>query len=425
MRILMLSQFYPPIIGGEERHVRNLSALLAARGHEVAVATIWHTGLPEFEDDQGVRVYRIHGTLQRMASLFSDTGHMHAPPFPDPELVWTLRSVIARERPEIVHAHNWLVHSFLPLKGWSGAKLVLSVHDHSLLCPNKKLIYHDQPCSGPGLSKCPSCTAAHYGRLKGTGVMLANRVMTLTERAAVDMFVPVSRAVAQDNRLLDDQLPVKVIPNFVPDDVGELRGDPHPNLAQLPPGDFMLFVGAFGHYKGLDVLVRAYAELRDAPPLVIIGYQTTEYPMRTVELPANVMVLQDWPHEAVMQAWQRCMLGLAPSVWSDPCPTVAMEAMAVSRPLIASRMGGLTDLVADGETGLLVPPDDHVALWQAMERLIADPALRARMGEAARRKVVEFQASTVVQRIEQVYRQLLGRDTTGADLNSAAMESRE
>jgi glycosyltransferase involved in cell wall biosynthesis len=407
VRILMLSQFYPPIIGGEERHVRNLGTLLATRGHQVAVATIWHKGLPEFEEDQGVRVYRIHGTVQRMAGLFSDAGHMHAPPFPDPELTWMIKSVIRRERPEIVHAHNWLVHSFLPLKGWSGAKLVLSLHDHSLLCPNKKLIYHDQPCSGPGLSKCLGCVATHYGRLKGTGVMFANRAMTLTERAAVDMFVPVSHAVAQDNRLLGGKLPVEVIPNFVPDDVGALHDEPHPNLAQLPAGDFMLFVGAFGRYKGLDVLVRAYAELHAAPPLVIIGYQTTEYPVQTVELPANVIVLQDWPHEAVMQAWQRCILGLVPSVWSDPCPTVAMEAMAVGRPLIASRMGGLTDLVVDGETGLLVPPDDHVALRQAMERLLTDPALRARMGEASQRKVVEFQASAVVQRIEQVYRRLL------------------
>ena len=407
MRILMLSQFYPPIIGGEERHVRNLGTLLAARGHKVAVATIWHKGLPEFEDDQGVRVYRIHGTAQRMAGLFSDAGHMHAPPFPDPELTWTIKSIIRRERPEIVHAHNWLVHSFLPLKGWSGAKLVLSLHDHSLLCPNKKLIYHDRPCSGPGLAKCLGCVATHYGRLKGAGVMFANRAMTIAERATVDMFVPVSRAVAQDNRLLGGKLPVEVIPNFVPDDVGALQDEPHPNLAQLPAGDFMLFVGAFGRYKGLDVLVRAYAELHAAPPLVIIGYQTTEYPVQTVELPANVIVLQDWPHEAVMQAWQRSILGLVPSVWSDPCPTVAMEAMAVGRPLIASRVGGLTDLVVDGETGLLVPPDDHVALRQAMERLLADPALRGRMGEASQRKVVDFQASAVVQRIEQVYYRLL------------------
>ena len=81
--------------------------------------------------------------------------------------------------------------------------------------------------------------------------------------------------------------------------------------------------------------------------------------------------------------------------------------MATGRPLIASRMGGLTDLVIDGETGLLVPPGDHSALGQAMAALLADPELRERMGQAGLRKVAEFQASSVVQRLEQVYREVV------------------
>jgi glycosyltransferase involved in cell wall biosynthesis len=406
VRILMLTQFYPPYIGGEERHVRNLSAQLAARGHAVAVATLGNHDLPAFEQDQGVRVYRMRGTMQRASWLFSDTSRRHAPPFPDPELGLELRRIIARERPQIVHAHNWLIHSFLPLKPWSGAKLVLALHDHSMLCPKKKLIYGDAHCDGPRLGKCLRCVGAHYGA-KGLPVLLANQLMSAIERGAVDMFVPVSQAVAVDNQLLDRGLPVRVIPNFVPDDVGRLPDEPHPLLAQLPAGPFMLFVGAFGRYKGLDVLLRAYAELTDAPPLVIIGYQTPEYPIRTTKFPPNVLVLRDWPHEAVMQAWQRCLFGLVPSTWSEPCPTVAMEAMATGRPLIGTRMGGLTDLVIDGETGLLVPPDDHSALRQAMVTLLADPELRARMGRAGKHKVAAFQASSVVQRLEQVYRELV------------------
>jgi glycosyltransferase involved in cell wall biosynthesis len=407
VRILMLTQFYPPYIGGEERHVRNLGARLAARGHEVAVATLGNHDLPAFELDQGVRVYRMRGTMQRATWLFSDTTRRHAPPFPDPELGLELWRIIARERPQIVHAHNWLIHSFLPLKPWSGAKLVLTLHDHSMLCPKKKLIYGDAHCEGPSLGKCLRCVGQHYGMTKGLPVLLSNRLMSAIERGAVDMFVPVSQAVAVDNQLLDRGLPVRVIPNFVPDDVGVLPDEPHPYLAQLPREPFMLFVGAFGRYKGLDVLLRAYAELTNAPPLVIIGYQTPEYPIRTTAFPPNTLVLRDWPHEAVMQAWQRCMFGLVPSTWFEPCPTMAMEAMATGRPLIGTRMGGLTDLVIDGETGLLVPPDDHGALWQAMATLLADPELRARMGQAGQRKVAEFQASSVVQRLEQAYRELV------------------
>lgn len=413
MRILMLSQFYPPIIGGEERHVRNLSAQLVQRGHQVTVATIWHPGMPEFEIDAGVRIYRMRGTMGRVEALFSDGGHKHAPPFPDPELTLALRRIVAAERPQIVHAHNWLIHSFLPLKAWSGAKLVLSVHDHSMLCPKKKLIINDQPCDGPGLAKCLSCVRSHYGAAKGAVVTLANRAMTVAERNTVDMFVPVSRAVGEDNRLFDGKLPVEVIPNFVPDDVGVLPETPHPYLDQLPEGDFMLFVGAFGRYKGLDVLMRAYAGLRNAPPLVVIGYQTTEYPVRTTDVPTGIHILQDWPHAAVMQAWNRSLFGLVPSTWSDPCPTVAMEAMAVGKPLIASRMGGLTDLVDDGVTGFLVPPDDVDALRGAMERMLADETMRQQMGIAGKQKVTAFQATAVVRRIEQLYDKLTSQIALG------------
>ncbi len=407
MRILMLTQFYPPFIGGEERHVRNLSLRLAARGHQVAVATLGGDDLPEFEVDQGVRVYRMRGTMQRMRWLFSDDSRRHAPPFPDPELTLALRGIVARERPQIVHAHNWLVFSYLPLRPLVAAPLVLTVHDQSVVCPKKKLIRGDAICAGPALRACVGCAGAHYGMAKGLPVIAAHRTMALLERGAVDMFVPVSRAVAEDNRLLGGPLPVQVIPNFVPDDIGAPAAEPHPLLAQLPDEEFLLFVGAFGRYKGLDVLLRAYARLRGAPPLVIIGYHTPEYPIRTTDFPPGVTVLRDWPHEAVMQAWRRCMLGIVPSTWSEPCPTVAMEAMAVGKPLIATSLGGLTDLVDDGETGLLVPPEDEGALGRAIERLASDPQLRARMGQAGLRKVTAFQAGAVVGRIEQLYRRLV------------------
>lgn len=408
MRVLMLTQFYPPYIGGEERHVRNLSHSLAARGHEVSVATLRGGDLAPFELDEGVRVHRISGSMQRVEGLFSDADRRHAPPFPDPELTLALRTIIAGERPQIVHGHNWLARSFLPLKPWSKAKFVLSVHDHSPTCPKKKLIIGDQICPGPELATCFTCAGAHYGKAKGGAVLLANRLVGRLERQAVDMFVPVSQAVADDNGLAARGLPVQVIPNFVPDDVAELDPAPHPLTDGLPQGDFMLFVGAFGRYKGLDVLLEAYAGLRDAPPLVIIGYQTSEYPIQTKVFPPGVIALYDWPHAAVMQAWARSMLAIVPSTWSEPCPTVAMEAMALSRPVIATRIGGLTDIVADGETGLLVAPGDPAALREAMAALLADPARRAAMGAAGKLRVAGFQASAVISRIEQLYGSLVG-----------------
>ena len=74
MRILMLSQFYPPIIGGGAIHVQSLSAELLSRGHEVAIVTLRHQGQAEFELDQGVRVYRISSSMSHLPWLLATMG---------------------------------------------------------------------------------------------------------------------------------------------------------------------------------------------------------------------------------------------------------------------------------------------------------------------------------------------------------------
>ena len=79
----------------------------------------------------------------------------------------------------------------------------------------------------------------------------------------------------------------------------------------------------------------------------------------------------------------------------------------MGRPLVAARSGGLTDIVADGETGLLVPRGDAQALRDAIRYLLDHPEQRANMGTLAKQRVVRFQAKTVISRIEQAYRELL------------------
>jgi glycosyltransferase involved in cell wall biosynthesis len=407
MRILMLSQFYPPIIGGGAIHARSLSVELVSRGHDVAVVTLWHQGQAEFELDRGVRVYRVRSSMRRLPWLFSDNRRQYALPFPDPEVVLALRRIITHERPEIVHAHNWLVYSFLPLKAWSGARLVMTLHSFDLVCAKTTLLYRGSNCAGPGFTKCLGCAAQHYGLAKGTATVLSHRVMDPIRRGAVDMFLTVSQPAAVGNGLVGSRLSFQVIPNFMPGDVGVPEGDIEPYLAQLPAKDYLLFVGALSRQKGVDVLLRAYAGLTDAPPLVLIGYPTPEWSIMSMDCPSNVFVLKDWPRYAVMEAWRRSIMALAPSVGPETFGMAVMEAMSTGRPVIASRIGGLVDLVADGETGFLVQPGDALALQQAIARLLADPGLRRRMGQAALLKVVEFQASTVVPRIEQVYERVL------------------
>ncbi|MDQ3701702.1 MAG: glycosyltransferase family 4 protein [Chloroflexota bacterium] len=408
MRILMVTGFYPPSIGGIEQHVQSLSHALVSRGHSVAVATLARPGCPAFERDGDVRVYRVCGTLDRAAGLaFVEPGKTYAPPAPDPALTVALAGLIKRERPAVVHGHDWLARSFLPLKAWSGARLVVTLHEYGLACAKWTLTYRDAPCSGPGFGKCLSCAGSHYGHPKGELITLANWATRKTLGRAVDVYLPVSQAVADGSDLAGGGTPFRVVHNFIPDHTPDSDADSLVRLAELPDEPFLLFVGALRRYKGVEVLLQAYEALETAPPLVLIGSAWHDTPIR---LPRNAVMLRNWPHDAVMHAWRRSLLGLAPSVWPEPCPTVVMEAMVSGRAVIASRMGGLPELVADGETGLLVPPDDASALSGAMARLLADPALRERLGQAGKKRVIAFQAGTVVPQIERVYREVVGRN---------------
>ena len=405
MRILLLSQFYPPIVGGEERHVRNLGAALARRGHQVSVVTLWYPGANPDEYDGPVRVYRIRGPLQRLAGLFAESERRHAPPFPDPELVTALARITAREKPEIVHAHNWLLASYLPVALWCGAKLVVTLHDYSLVCARKNFMRGQQMCDGPALTECLPCAAGHYGLLKGGGTAIANFASAFAARHAVDRFIAVSHAVARHSGLAARGLPFVVIPNFVPDDVGVVAATADPCLRELPEGDFILFVGDLMRLKGVDVLLQAFAMVDRVPPLVLIGRRCADTP---VELPLGARMFSMWPHAAIMHAWRRCLFGVAPSVGPEACATVVMEAMASGKAVIATDIGGMPDLIEDGATGLLVPPGDAGALAAAMRRLLADRELAARMGAEGLVQVETLKAASVVSRIERVYRDLCG-----------------
>ena len=406
MRVLQVTDLYPPFIGGMEEHVRNLSHGLAALGHEVAVATMSDGTRSGLELDGALRVHRLRGTVQRAGSVGTPSGKPFAPPFPDPELILGLRRIIDQERPDVIHGHNWLIRSLMPRFARTGAAMVVTLHDYGVVCAKRSFLYRDAPCTGPGFSKCLHCAGRHYGVARGMGVTLGNWAMRPAQRASVDMFLPVSSAVAVGNELAHLNLPHQVVPNFVPVDIADRADDADPALADLPAGPFWLYVGARSRHKGLNILLEAYAGLEHAPPLVVIGPPTEDtFP----ELPRGTVVLGGLRHAAVMAAWRRAQLGIVPSVFPDPCPTVALEAMAAAVAVIGSKVGGLPDLVADGATGLLVPPADPAALRAALGRIVDEPDLARRMGDAGRERVAAFTATSVIGRIEGIYGELAGR----------------
>ena len=443
MRILMLAQFYWPDVGGEERHVQDLSEALVARGHEVAVATIWHAGLPEFEVKNGVRVHRLRSTMQR-ASGFYSTVRQHAPPFPDPELTLGLRRVVAQERPEIVHAHNWILYSFLPLKGWSRARLVVTIHDHSKICPRKTLMQGDDMCTGPGLGKCLACAKEQYGPIKSAVTVLGHAALAPAQHRAVDKYFVVSRDVAERDDVIKLKLPYEVVPNFLPDEyLDGLTQAPPPNLPRkageeqdspparreglgegvvrhqpgigsnlqlpekLPAEPFILFAGDVRVFKGVRVLLNAYRQLTTPPPLVLAGRLNLDIPTAEIEAVPGVVALDRMAHDVLTEVRRRSMLAVQPSIGAETFGIVILEAMAAGKAVIGSRIGGIPDVIAEGETGLLVPPGDVTALRDAMARLLADEPLRRRFGQAGRQRAELFRASAVVSQIEDQYGRLL------------------
>lgn len=407
MRILQIAQWYPPVIGGIERHVRSLSTTLVSRGHHVAVVALLQSGLPEYEEREGVRIYRVKGTVQRFSGLFLYEHRKSAAPIPDPEIVAALNRIIRRERPDIVHGHNWLVHSFLPLKRLADAPLIVTLHDFSLICARWDFMQLGQMnCTGPGIAKCLRCAARYYGAGKAVATVAGTLFMGELERASVDRFIAVSKSVADGNGLGSRRLPFSVIPNFVPDEVAD-GSTAVLDVLGLPDEPFVLYVGALTRNKGVPILFDAYSRMRPRPRLVLIGYPGAETAALLRNLPEGAIFLESQPYPAVLTAWRRSLLGVVPSVSRDACPTVVMEAMGAGAPIVASRIGGIPDLIDDGVSGLLVEPGSTDDLQNAITRIINDPDLADRLRDGGREAVSSFAASAVVPRIERLYEELL------------------
>lgn len=409
LRILLVSDAYPPIIGGATRAAQQLGRQLAERGHSVTAATAWQRRLPTVEDDDGVYVHRLRGLVSRVPALSADEYRYTPPPFPDPELAWRLRRLVRRTRPDVVHAYGWLNYSVAAaLFGRARPPLILAAREYANVCPVRLLVrqgvHRGTLCDGPAPAKCLECAGAFYGQPKGAaataGVLGGRRLL----RATIDGLHSTSRytqAVMYRDLFggVPPAIPDAVIPDFRED---ERTGPPDPAiLARLPDRPYILFVGAFRRIKGDQVLLDAYARLDDPPPLVMIGARA---PDPLPDFPAGVTPLFDVSHDTVMAAWDGALLGVSPSVVPEALGNVVHEGMSRGRAMIGTRPGGHADMIADGETGLLVPGGDADALTGALRRLLADAALRERIGAAGRERATLFTAEAVVPRIEELYR---------------------
>jgi glycosyltransferase involved in cell wall biosynthesis len=415
MRILLATDYYPPYIGGAQIQTKLLAEQLRDRGHEISVATAWQNDLPVLEEDAGIRIHRLR-QLRTLPGLTRRRFQHHQPPFPDPVTTVALRRLIRHFRPDVVHSYGWISYSAAAALLGKDIPLLITARDYGYSCANRTLLQDGHECSGPGARKCLGCAGRHYGRPKGwiaaLGV-LGSRPLLRRKTMAVHSISTYVRDIVRRDFL--DERGSRTSGRIIHDVIGSVpydpeqaadRAEPLEALRELPPEPFMLFIGAFRRVKGVSELLAAYETLVAPPPLVLLGTMEPDSPSA---FPPGVHVITDVPHEAVMAAAgsKNCLFGVMPSLLPEPFGTVVCEVMSQGKPVIGTQPGGHTDMIVDGENGLLVPRGDVGALARAMQRLISDPELRDRLGEAALTRAGQFTAERALPRIEQLYRHLI------------------
>lgn len=401
LRVLLVTDSYPPLVGGATFWSRQVAREMSRRGHTVTLATSWQPGTPAYEDDEGIPVHRLRDLTSRFPGLSADPYRHNPPPFPDPEAIFRLRRLIKRTEPDVVHSYGWLTHSVAAALIGLDAPLLVSTQDYGNICALRTLFRHGEICSGSAPAKCLECAASNYGVAKGTaavGGIFGSRPLL---RRKVTRIHSISRYVAtMTEKDLHPRAPITIIPNFA-EDLGEASVD-EDVLAQLPSEPFILFVGALRRVKGLPELAEAYRRLDSPPPLVLAGPPAPDTPE---SFPDGVTVLTNVPHPTVMAMWERALFGVFPSRWPEPLGNVVYEAMKGGRAVIGTRPGGHEDMIEDGLSGLLVDAGDVDGLAAAMSRLIVDADLRQRLGSLALERSQKFTPDHVLPQLERLYRE--------------------
>lgn len=408
MHIVLLTNEYPPnVYGGAGVHVEYLARELARAEDEAHRVDVLAFGEQRVEAGN----LTVYGVGPQPAIPAQDPRHA--------KLLDTLARdlVMAGRVPttaDVVHGHTWYSHLAGCLAAQlTGARLVLTTHS---LEPHRPW--------------------------KAEQLGTAYRASSWIERVAyqrADGVIAVSPAMRDDVQTLYG-VPaerVHVVPNGI--DPDEYR--PRHDVALLhrlgvdPDAPFVLFVGRVTRQKGIVHLVRALPRLLPGTQTVLAAGEpdTPEiaHEMETAVAEARahaagpiVWIRDMLPRPDVIALYSHAAVFVCPSVY-EPFGIINLEAMACETPVVASAVGGIPGIVVDGETGLLVPleptsttnpePRDPeafaAALAEAINRLLADPNARARMGRAGRRRVEEhFSWRAVAARTLDAYRRVLAMD---------------
>jgi glycogen synthase len=377
VKVLQVSREYPPeIYGGAGVVVGQLSRALA----KIMDVEVRCWGKADREDG-GIPV-RTYGAWDRLRR--GEGGPLFAPALE----ALSINLAMARDETDadVVHAHTWYADMGAFLVGMlARVPVVVTLHSMEPLRPWKE----DQ---------------------LGTGYRLSSWIeKTVVESA--DRVVAVSKGMRDDilAHYRADPERVVVIHNGI-DPEKYRRTERRDGLDRLGiRGDYVLFVGRIADQKGIFDLIAAAEKL---PPgiTVVLCAASPDTPELEARMKAAVAgkpnirwIYEMLGQEDVVQLYSHARVFCCPSVY-EPFGLINLEAMGCGCPVVASGVGGILEVVVDGETGLLVPPSAPEALAVALNRLLADPAMARRMGEAGRKRVeAEFSWTSVAAKTAALY----------------------
>lgn len=382
MHIVLVTPEFPPMValGGIGTHTAVTAAALSARGHRVTVVTYAGPEQSGVTDD-GVHVVRLHERWLPSAALRIGVRRVQT----------ALAVARLHPRADVVHAAEWQAEA-VALAGL--------------------------PRGAPLVTRLATPTYV-VDELNAASGQRARRLIDWMERrqasGSAAVYAPSQAIASLVGR--DWRLPVtEVIPNAV--DVAAIRTalDREPPVEL--PGRFLVFLGRLERRKGLDALGPALTEvLRSRPDLhaVLVGRDSGEAGGAVVDrlreataaVGERVHLLGELRSEDALAVAARAELAVLPSRW-ESFGFVCVEALALGVPVVATAVGGFAEIVEDGISGWLVPPDDPERLARAIAAVVDDPAALAAAGDAAVRRAEEYDASRVVDRVDALLTRVAG-----------------
>jgi len=298
--------------------------------------------------------------------------------------------VVDEFQPDVVHCHNiyhQLSPSVLRPLAKRGVPVVLTLHDYKLACPTYQMLDHGRVCDAcvggrfhrAALQRCKDDSLA-------ASAVAAFEVWT---HSVLKAYSPVKAFICPSHFMLDVMNRAGVYPE-------RLRWIPHfvtpSDEHTAPKRNTFAFLGRLSYEKGVDTLIQAVALAGKDVSLEIAGAGPAEGDLEALArdiAPGQVTFHGRLDRASAAALMTEVMAVVVPSRWNENQPMVVLEAMSCGRPVIASRIGGIPELIEDGKDGHLIPPDDPRCLAGVLKDLLADPDRAEGMGSAARAKVTD------------------------------------